>query len=85
VFNSQEGQEIFLFPTALRLTQPPVQWVMGTLFPQVKQPGHYESRLKICGAIFPLPHMSSCCKAYLINLRDNFIFEEFYLLGFYAM
>jgi hypothetical protein len=38
------------------------------------------SRLKICGAIFPLPH-----KFYLINLRDNFIFEDFYLLGVDAM
>jgi hypothetical protein len=44
VFNSQEGQEIFLFSTAsksaLRPTQPPVQWVLGTVFPRVKQPGH---------------------------------------------
>jgi hypothetical protein len=44
LFNSQEGQEIFLLPIAskpaVRPTQPPIQWVLGTLVPRVKQPGH---------------------------------------------
>jgi hypothetical protein len=42
-FNSQYGQEIFLFAiiirSALRLTQPPIQEVWGALSPGVKHLG----------------------------------------------
>jgi hypothetical protein len=42
-FNSQWGLEIFLFTTVSRMvlgpTQPPVQWVLGSLSLGVKWPG----------------------------------------------
>jgi hypothetical protein len=42
-FDSRWGLGIFLFTTAsrtiLRPTQPPIQWVLGTLFLGVKRPG----------------------------------------------
>jgi hypothetical protein len=42
-FESQEGLGIFLFPTASRTalgpTQPPMQWVPGTLSLGVNRPG----------------------------------------------
>jgi hypothetical protein len=41
-FESRQGLGIFLFTTASRpalgLTQPPIQWVTGTLFLRVKRP-----------------------------------------------
>jgi hypothetical protein len=43
-FKSLQGLRIFLFTTMsipdLRPTQPPIQWVPGTLYLGVKQPGH---------------------------------------------
>jgi len=51
---------------ALGPTQPPLQWVMGALTPGVKRPGcetdhhlHLGSRLRMGGAIPPLPKSSS--------------------------
>jgi hypothetical protein len=42
-FHSQQGQETFLFSTVSRLTlwpiQPPIQWVLAVLSPEVTQPG----------------------------------------------
>jgi hypothetical protein len=42
-FDSRQGQELFLFSTSFRpdlgLTQPPMQWVPGALFPGVKRQG----------------------------------------------
>jgi len=63
------GAGIFLFATmfrpALELTQPPIQWIPGTLSPGAKQLGHNADhsppsrpRLRMCGAIPPFPHMS---------------------------
>jgi hypothetical protein len=67
---SRHGQEGFLFSTASRPalgpTQPPIQWVPGTLSPGGKWPGHEAdhsppsfAEVKNGGAIPPLPHMSS--------------------------
>jgi hypothetical protein len=43
-FNSWQGLGIFLFPTAFRtalvITQPPTQWVLGAVSLQVKWPGN---------------------------------------------
>jgi hypothetical protein len=51
---------------ALGPTQPPIQWVPGALSPGVKWYGHEADhsppssvKVKNCGAIPPLPHMSS--------------------------
>jgi hypothetical protein len=51
---------------ALGPTQPPIQWVPGALSPGVKWPGreavhspHLVSRLRMCGAIPPLPNTPS--------------------------
>jgi hypothetical protein len=42
-FDSRQGQGFFLFAIATRpvlgLTQPPISWVPGALFPVVKLPG----------------------------------------------
>jgi hypothetical protein len=42
-FDSQQGQEIFIYyiasSTALGPTQPPIHWVQGALYLGVKQPG----------------------------------------------
>jgi hypothetical protein len=51
----------FLYSTVSRLplepVQPSIQWLLQALFPGVKQPS---AKVKIGGAIPPLPHMSSC-------------------------
>jgi hypothetical protein len=68
-FDSQQGQEIFLSSTAARLdlgpTQPPIQWIPGTLSPGVKQQRREadhsspsSAEVKKGGAIPPLPHVS---------------------------
>jgi hypothetical protein len=49
-FDSRQGLVIFLFTTAmsrtdLGLTQPPIQWVAGTLSLGVKQPGREADHL----------------------------------------
>jgi hypothetical protein len=59
--------KIFLFPTTSRLalgpTQSPIQWVMGTISPGIKRPGHEtnhsppsSAKVKNGGAIPPHPH-----------------------------
>jgi hypothetical protein len=69
-FDSQQGQEIFLFSTVFRLalepTQPPIQWVLGTLSLGVKWQGHEAdhsfpsiAEVKNDGAIFPFLNMTS--------------------------
>lgn len=63
-------QEIFPVSVAsrqaLRLSQPPIQWVPGSLSPRVKSPWHetglsppFTAEVKIGGIIPPLPHTSS--------------------------
>jgi hypothetical protein len=77
-FGSWHWQGIFLFPTAstpiLGPTQPPIQWVSGALAPVVKRPRREADhsppfnvmpRLRMRGAITPLPHTSSWSGAYL--------------------
>jgi hypothetical protein len=51
-------------------TQPPTQWVLGALSPGVKLPEREavhspasSAKVEKCGAIPPLPHMSSGCGA----------------------
>jgi hypothetical protein len=67
---SLNSGKIFLFSTASRLalgpTQPPIQWVPGTLSTGVKQLGHeadhsppFSFEVKNGGAIPPLLHVSS--------------------------
>jgi hypothetical protein len=62
--------KIFLFSTASRLalglTQPPIQSVLGAIFPGAKRQGHEadysplsSAEVKNGGAIAPLPHTSS--------------------------
>jgi hypothetical protein len=69
-FDSRQGQEIFLFSTAsrsaLRPTQPPMQWVLVAFFPAGKTPGAVadhslpsSAKVKNGGAIPPFPHTSS--------------------------
>jgi len=41
---ARQGLGIFVFATASRPflgpTQPPIQWVLGALYPGIKRPGH---------------------------------------------
>jgi hypothetical protein len=64
------GDEIFpsttAYRTALRPTQPPIQWALEAHSPGVNQPG--------CEAIPPLPYTSSWHGAKLIKHRDSFTF-----------
>jgi hypothetical protein len=73
-FDSQQGQQIFLFSRAsrpaLRPTQPPIQWVPGSLPPAVKRPGRESDthlyqvpKLRIHGAILQLLNTSLCNRA----------------------
>jgi hypothetical protein len=50
---------------ALGPTQPPIQWLPGTLSPEVKLTTHLqiEPRTRKGGSIHPLLHMSSWCSA----------------------
>jgi hypothetical protein len=68
--DSREEQEFFLFSIASRPalgpTQPPIQWVLEALSPEVKRPGHEadylppsSAEVKNGGAIPPPPHTSS--------------------------
>jgi len=70
VFESLEGQGIFLSSKscriALRPTQFPIQWVPW-IFPWSNVDGHdidhslhLVPSLRMSGAILPLPHMPSC-------------------------
>jgi hypothetical protein len=67
--------------TALGPTQPPIQWVPGTLSLGVKRPGvkltthlHLVPRLKISGAIHPLTLRLHGVVLSLKKHRDNFTF-----------
>jgi hypothetical protein len=63
-FNSQQGQEIFLFSIASRQalgpTQPPIQWVLGAVFFDVKQQGHEASHSTPPGAEVNIREWWSC-------------------------
>jgi len=62
---SRQGQIFSSFAAANRPilgpTQPPIQWVSGTVLPAVKRPEpegdqlQLVPRLKMCGALLPLP------------------------------
>jgi hypothetical protein len=78
VFDSREGQEIFLFSTAsrpaLRPIQPPTQWVhLETSGLAVKLTTHLHPAptLRTHGAIPPLSHTSSWCGVSLLYLRHS--------------
>jgi hypothetical protein len=68
-FDSQHGQDFSLLPAsilALGSTQPPIQCVLGVIFPEVKwmrcEADHLPPssvKVKNGGVIPPLPHMSS--------------------------
>jgi hypothetical protein len=81
---------LFLFITASRPavgpTQPPMRWVPRALFLGIKRPGREadhspssDSEVKMCGAIPPLPIMSSWRRALLSKHRDKFTFT-FYIM-----
>jgi hypothetical protein len=78
--------KIFFFSTASRPalgpTQPPIQWVTGTRFPEVKWPEREAdhspqstAELKNGGAVLSLSHTSSWLSAELIKQRDNFTYS----------
>jgi hypothetical protein len=83
-FNSWQRLGIFLFTTASRTaqgpTQPPIQWVPGALFLEVKQPGceadhspPFSAEVKNTWSYTSTPQyvfMAWC----LVKLRDNFTF-----------
>jgi hypothetical protein len=84
-FDFRQRQEVFLFPIASRLalgpTQPPIQWILGTLFGGLKLPGREADHLSPCiaevknsGAISPVSHASSRPGAYLSKRRESFAF-----------
>jgi hypothetical protein len=67
---------IFLFSTASKSALAPLQWVLGAIFPKVKEPRlkaeHLPSssaEVKNVGAIPPLPHIFT---VELIRHRYNF-------------
>jgi hypothetical protein len=66
VFDSRQGQEIFIYATASKLAVGPIQWIPGALSLGVKQlgceAGHLppsSAEIKNGGAVPPLPHISS--------------------------
>jgi hypothetical protein len=68
-FDSRQGQGLYFFATAPRPnlgpTQPPNQWVQVVPSPEVKLTTqiHVVPRLRMHGAILPLPHTSPWCGA----------------------
>jgi hypothetical protein len=88
VFESHQGLKIFLFTItsrpALGPTQPPIQWVQGALFLEVKQPGHEadhslpsSAKLEECVELYlHSPNMSSWHGTWLKH-RDNFTLYYF--------
>jgi hypothetical protein len=69
-FDSRQRQELFLYSTeskpALGPTEPPIQWVPGTISPEVKRPGREadhsppsSTQVKNGEAIPALPYTSS--------------------------
>jgi hypothetical protein len=83
VFDSRRWLGIFLFITVSRTapgpTQSPIQRVPGVLSLRVKRPGreadhiHLVPRLRMCGAIPPLPQYISLARC-LVKHTDNFTF-----------
>jgi hypothetical protein len=74
----------FLFTTTSRLarqsTQPPIQWVPGALFPEIKRPGREDdysppSSVEVknaCSSVSTLQYVFMAW--YLVKIRDNFTF-----------
>jgi hypothetical protein len=94
-FDSRRGLGIFLFTsasrTALRSTQPPIQWVPVGLSLGVNRPGREadhsppsSAEFKECVELYLHPNTSSWRGAQL-KLRDNFIFSFLYLLLLHLM
>jgi hypothetical protein len=80
---------VFLYSTAsrsaLRPSQPPIQWVPGTLSLGIERLGRegdhspsFSVEVNNGGAISSITHMSSRCGAQFIKYRDNFTFT-FYI------
>jgi hypothetical protein len=82
-FNSQQGLGIFLFTTAFRPvlwpSQPPLQWILGALFPGLMQLGPVADHSPPCSAKVnacsytstpPYVFMAWC----LVKPRDDFTF-----------
>jgi hypothetical protein len=85
VFDSRRGLGIVLFTTAFRTalgpTQPPIQWVPGTLSLGIQRPGReadhsppYSAEVKECVELYlHSPNTPPWCGAQLKH-RDNFTF-----------
>jgi hypothetical protein len=88
-FESQQGQEIFLFSTESRLalasTEPPIKWVLGPLLLEIKQQWHEADYLDSSIANVKMAELyrySPVCLHtivlnYVIKYRDNFSFIHF--------
>jgi hypothetical protein len=89
VFESRQRVGIYLFTTAsrpaLRPTQPPIQWVSGTLSLGVKRPRcegtthlHLVPRLRMHGAIPPLAQYAfkAWCKVQGPNIHLSTLFSN---------
>jgi hypothetical protein len=79
-FDSWQSIMSIMSRPTLGSTQPPIQWVPGLFSWRQSGQGmkltthlHLVLRLRMLGAIPPLPHMSAWRGAYL-SARDNFIF-----------
>jgi hypothetical protein len=83
-FDSRREQEIFLFAAASRLavgpTQPPVQWVVGAIFPGVKGPGHEADHSLASNAEVKKKWNYTSTTSYIfmvwlsVSTRDNLVF-----------
>jgi hypothetical protein len=91
-FDSRRGPGIFLFTTAPRTalgpTQPPIQWVPGTISLGVKRPGREADHSPLSSA--EVKNASSCTSTpqyvlvawCLVKHRDNFIFTFLNCVGY---
>jgi hypothetical protein len=96
-FDFRRGLGNFLFTTASRtalgLTQPPFQWVLGVLSLRVKRPGREadhsppsSAEVKECVELYLYsPNAPSWCGAQLKKHKEKFIFIfTWYIIGLWA-